>query len=294
MLRNNKKNSKTIVSRLFDTINKMSDDTCEADTSCEAETDPCEALLPTTPLAIRTNYILSVPNERKPLKFANLKPFVICLYQVCLDGLYPFILFLLHNANFIALPTVGSHKKIKYDAIAYIKSIFPDANLSYEGFSETDDKNSIVLNYSGPSIVSTEYQWATSFEILNKRKVLNSIIDKSVLDFFYLNPSFLTLKTLDQHIYESPMVGYVQSHRMDEVDIYREVLIPGLGKCYYVFTELPPDQADKHIMRIVFFAGKMILPHERENTYDSMLCYHKQCYYYIIQNYNQHVVLSVE
>jgi hypothetical protein len=290
MLRNNRKKPTTIVSRLFDTINEISACTSEA----EAEAGTSEALAKTETEA---NYSVSVPNQRNPLKYSSIKPLAICLYQVCTDGLYPFLLFLLHEANFISF--VGpSQKKIKYAAVAYMQTILPDANITYAGFSETADKNILVLNCcnTSSSTLPADYHWATSFEIINKRKVIEySIINKSVLDFFFLHPEFLTLKTLDQQrIYESPMLGYAETQSIEALDIYRERIIPALGKCYYLFTELPPNQADKHIMRIVFFAGKMILPHELENTYDSMLCYHKQCYYYIIQNYNQHVVLSVE
>ena len=102
-------------------------------------------------------------------------------------------------------------------------------------------------------------------------------------------------------IYESPLVGYYSSTDTcahSEMDIYRETIIPALGKCYYLFMDMPHKQSSEtSILRIVFFAGRMALyvdniNNERINdyiNYDSIFC--REYKRYIIQNYNHHIVL---
>ena len=295
------KHKSGIVSRLFDTINKIDAGICgtsirETNTNEEKYDDE---LIDDNAYNINNNYVVSVPNHKPSIH--NNKSSLICIYQVRTDGLYPFLLFLLHNrkeANFIEIPAVSGYQKIKYASIAYAKTILPNTSIAYAGFYELPDKNIIILNGSEQHIeiyTSNEYIWTTSFEIINKKKIGNTPIQANVLDFFNNNLSFLTLKTTDQRIYETPMIGYFKPRNdvecdIEELDIYRETLLPNLGKCYYLFIDIPPFR-EKYIMRIVFFAGEMALYGDNKKTYDSMLCNtHRR---YMIQNYNQHLVLSV-
>jgi hypothetical protein len=291
MLKNKSHNKNHIVSRVFDTINKMTDG---FDKICESNED-----IENNVSSTYNNYIVSLPNLKTPTKS---KPFLICMYQVRTDGLYPFLLFLLkiddNEANFIKMPEIsGSFKKVKYAAVSYAKSILHETKISYAGFYELPTKNIIILNCNEQDIkiyTSTEYLWTTSFEIINKKKIGNTLMNNTIFDFFFENPSFLTLKTLDNRIYETPMIGYVKARdnvsNIEELDIYRETLLSELGKCYYLFIDIPYFR-EKHLMRIVFFAGEMVLYDEYDKNFDSMLCHNHRRY--IIQNYNQHTVLSV-
>jgi hypothetical protein len=286
MLKNKRKPH--IVSRLFDTINNMSID----EDACEDENKNRD-----TSEIVRPNYIISVPNENQPLKMTPLKPVVMCVYQVRSDGPCPYILFLLqkHNAEFSFITFSGTSKKMKYTAISQMKRLLPGSNLTYAGFSETRDETIIILKYT-ENIISddTEYTWATPFEIINTRKIGQYSVSKKVFDFFIANREFLTLKTPHHDVYESPMIGYAFSdqHKLEEMDIYRETIIPTLGKCYYLLVDLP-ENSTKNIMRIAFFAGKMLVYDIKQKyvstTYDSLLCDKK---YYIIQHYDQHVLLD--
>jgi hypothetical protein len=270
-----------IVSTLFDTINKMSAEEDSASETAEAsETADASA----SETAYVTKYRISVPNERLVLKKG--KPVLICTYQVRTNGLYPFIMFLFNKkATFIKLDV---KKQIKYAAIAYIQTILPSASLSYAGFYETEENNIIILSAEETNTIMSDYIWATSFEIMNIKKIMNVTVDPVVMTFFLANPAFLILKDERNCIYESPMIGY-KSHQHAcneaEMDIYRETRDPLFGKCYYIDRDIPV--ASHTIMRIAFFAGKMVL--NKEKSYDSLLC----CDKYIIQNYDQHVVLSV-
>ena len=299
-----------IVSKLFDTINKLSTDEIRKDEMYEEDVeDNIEGKV--------IEYIVSVPNETNSLKFTNEKPILICIYGIRTDGLYPFILYLLHKTEteqvtFISMPLlnccIGS-KKIKYAAQAYLRTILPALAFTYAGFCETFVNNIIIYKCAEQNMVEMEddYVWATAFEMFNKKKIMDYTFHKSITNFFTLNSEFLRLKTPGNRIYESPMIGYYSSTdtcERNEMDIYRETIIPALGKCYYLFAELPHKQSSEtSILRIVFFAGRMALyvdninyeriNYERINyeriNYDSILC--REYKRYIIQNYNQHVVL---
>jgi hypothetical protein len=289
--------------KMFDAINKMARETEVANASEVARNASEVAAEPVSSF----DYIVTVPNEKLPLNIAREKPIVVCVYQIRTDGLYPFILFFCQKASaknevgFITLPsmTSGGAKKIKYAALSSMKTLLPEATLSYAGFSETKDKNIIILKASdmdsneiGSNVYETNNIWASPFEIINKKKVMNYGVEQSILDFFYAHPAFLILKGPGEAIYESPMVGYYKSQHLDrpreEMDIYRETLIPALGKCYYLLMH---HVSGDNIMRIAFFAGEMLIFNGASYTIEanSILCpEHKR---YIIQNYNQHVVL---
>ena len=275
MLKNKRK--PTIVSRLFDTINNMSFD---EDTSDDENTYADSSVFD------KPNYIVSVPNENQPI--TQSKPLTICVYQVRTDGLYPYILFLLqkYTDELSFIPYSGTYKKMKYAAISQMKSLLPEPNLTYAGFSGSH----IILKYT-EDILSDEYTWATPFEIINKRKIGKYPVSNKVFDFFKENREFLTLKTPERCVYESPMIGYALSNEntIEEMDIYRETIIPALGKSYYLLVDMP-ENSTKNIMRIAFFAGKMLVyDGKKKLIYDSLLCHKK---YYIIQNYDQHIVLG--
>jgi len=288
------KNRKTsIASNVFDTINKLvpdeTRDKLEEKTSDDEFDDESNEI-------IQAEYSVTIPEE--PSYFNQGKPCAICIYHVRTDGLYPFILYLFrqnkNEVSFILFPGVTTKKKIKYAATAYIKNIFPHTKITYAGFCETNDLNIIILKYEENNIDSSnEYIWATSFEIINKRKILNYSFSKNVLDFFRQNSSFLLLQNSKNILYESPMIGYYKApdlmdmEEMEHMDIYRQTIIPALGKCYYLLMDIP---ANSNVMRIVFFAGKMSIYNKKIDS-DSILC--RDYKRYIIQNYNQHVVLSV-
>ena len=190
MLKNKLNNKNHIVSRVFDTINKMTDG---VDKICESNEE-----IENNVSSIYNNYVVSLPNMKPPTNISNAKPFLICMYQVRTDGLYPFLLFLLkkvdNEANFIEMPEIsGGLKKIKYAALGYAKTILPETKIVYAGFYELPAKNIIILNCNEPHIeiyTSNENMWTTSFEIINKRKIGNNLIHNNVLDFFLIIKPF--------------------------------------------------------------------------------------------------------
>lgn len=281
------------------------------------------------------NYIVSIPNENEKLNFPIMKQIMLCIYQVRTDGLYPFIQFLLlkkteeNTLSFITLPSsikINGLKKLNYAMLSYIEKEVIKGNVSYSGFYEDSNKVFIVLKYSPSCLreyvinedkMTNNYIWATSSEILNFKNIWNYFVHTTVIDFFLSNPAFLTLKSIDGALYESPMIGYYIVHHyvnnIDEMDIYRETIIPELGKSYYLYVNNPENiDADvavdiavdivvdigktKNIMRIAFFQGKMIVYNGKKiyNNYDSVLCEIDGTKRYLITDYNQHVVLSYQ
>ena len=304
--------SMMFTTKLFDIINKMEVSgaaASRASTAAGASTAAAESVPEQT-------FIVSIPNQQTPLKFTSVKPIELCVYHVRTDGLNPFILFLLHKPSgqnevkFITLAaTIGNTKKIKYASLSYMKTILPAATLTYAGFYETIERNIIILKGTDANEMdmgtgtdaeanemgtgTDEYIWATAFEIINKKKVMHYLLRPSVLAFFSANTDFLRLRNLDGGIYEAPLVGYYKARQMDtapeEMDIYRETIIPALGKCYYLHMDLPGYTPKNNIMRIAFFAGAMLIYNGSSIKADTILCReHKR---YAIQNYNQHVVL---
>lgn len=287
MLKN--KRNPTIVSRLFDTINNM--------TIEEGSENSESAMIPEEKEPILPSYQVSAPNKAMPLKFTRTKPLMLCTYQVRTDGIYPFILFLLQkNGSQLSLPLINGEsngKKIIIAARTWLKKLFPRQSASYAGFYETKANNIIVFNCDQPTTINLEtldYVWATAFEILNK-KILSYSLEQSVSDFFRANLDFLRLTDENDGIIESPMIGYAPAPLtcvFEELDIFRETRLAGLGKCYYLFTEIP---LDKKMMRIAFFAGIMLFyPLPKDAKYDSIISPTRE--HICIKNYDQHVILS--
>lgn len=279
---------KNIVSSLFDTIN-------ENDAKNDVQVNEPHI----APLEVLEEHIAQaqVPNHLLPIKFTTAKPVVICVYHINTIESRPFILFLLkkHEHELCFIPCPG-HKKIKYSALSYVQSLFPEILLSYAGFYEGHKENTIIcLARNGNQLsLNTDYFWATPFEIINKKKVMTEFLHPNVLTFFQSNLNFLILKSTDNYIYETPMIGYYYSQqplttRIEEMDIYRKTIIPLLGKCYYLDIDIKPSIYS--ILRIAFFAGKMLIEGEKDRVYDSLLS--PSVNKYIIQNYNQHCIISV-
>jgi hypothetical protein len=268
---------------IFDTINKIGDERLSA-YAVAADASAADASASDASASDAVSVSLPIQKETKP----NLKPKLICMYQVRTDSLYPFILFLVEcMRDCVCFPSFSGNKRIK--SVSYMKTIFPEAEITYEGSYETAE-NTILILKAVMADYDSIYLWATSFDIMNKKKLMDYTFSPKVLDFFNANPEFLRLRNSENGIiYETPMVGYYKSNTTsrDEMDIYRETIIPALGKSYYLLTDYTAG-----VMRIAFFAGRMALYKKNMNPmkYDSILCCeHKR---YMIKNYNQHVVLN--
>ena len=213
---------------------------------------------------------VTVPNRQLSPLFLKAKPVVICIFQIRKDGLVPFILFLLqktktdHTMNFIPFPVIDGGP-IK-DCIAYIETQLPLGLITYEGFFTTTEQNIIILNYSPvnameldaePDPIPNQLEWSTPHEIINLQKVLNFRVHQNVIDFFILNLNFLRVRDDKNSIYATPLIGYYCAANRDDLDIYRELRLPALGKRYYLLLDIPTDFKNTTVVRTVFFPQKL-------------------------------------
>ena len=305
--------SASILSRLndmIDNINKKEPSEAQSEAAAQSEAEA------QSEAAARNDKVI-VPNSNKNLQFVNANPIVICVYQIRYDGLYPYIVYLLqknkvdNTMNFISFPSFDggkSNKRIKPNCIAYVNRNFPNlSELTYEGFFETAEKNVVILkNTSNDSIIpidrANDSIWTTAHEIINLRKVLNFSIHKNVIELYEKNTEFLYVKNINNINYETPMIGYYSSNENDyeKIDIYREVIIPALGKCYYLYLNIPAanvmEANAQTIIRTLFFAGKLsiYINNKTKNTdTDAMLCSVANTQRIILNNYNQQTSLSL-
>jgi len=307
-----KNNTRT---NIFKHLNKL----FEHDMSSESKNTES---LPVTTNNVRNTYInnykVNVPNNNINLKINSKKPFEICIYQVYLHNAIPILLFLLNKKkdttlSFVEFINNGSNNtgKLKTNIIKYISSFFPIVNITYGGYYETNEKNVIILKYEDQynynSIITTDknnYLWCSVYEVINLNKVYNYSLDINVTDFFKTNPEFLKITQTNGVNYETPIICYYKTKKtenIDEVDIYRETIIPSLQKSYYLYSFGCISRimdSNSSIVRIAVFIGKMafkdIQLYTTDNSYDTLFYIYKNVNrYFIIRNYNQHTILSV-
>jgi hypothetical protein len=243
--------------------------------------------------------IIDVPNYLEPPVFKNSKPLLICLFQIVTEGLYPFLLYLLHKngteeVQFIKRTSFDegkNNKSLKRKAIDYMENILSEGEISYVGFLETNVNNMLFLKYVPAKDfrrVPENYYWTTPHEIVNSKAVMNMPIASTVTTFFLTNPGLLTLKNENELIYDSPMIGYYTSS-----DLYLSFINPALGKAYYLYSALPTKNGAEEITRVVFFPGKMCLGmNESFANCDSILCSVNNMQDFIIKKYNQQTGIS--
>jgi len=259
-----------------------------------------------------------VPNQDIKLGINSNKPIEICLYQVVWHINTPFLLFLLNKQNdstlsFVEYINSGSYnpERLKNNIIKYISTFFPVVNITYSGYYETIDKNVIILryedNYNYNSNITTEqnsYLWCTVYEIINVNKVYNYNLNNSIHDFFNNNVEFIRIMNVDGNYYETPIICYYKTRKsdnIDEIDIYRETIIPSLPKSYYLYSSgcIPKiSDSNSSIVRIAVFKGKLSFKdidlYNTDNSYDTLFYIYKNVNrYFIIRNYSQHIILSL-
>jgi hypothetical protein len=265
--------------------------------------------------AAETSAAIRVPNYLQKPKFTSSKPVFICLFQIRMDGLYPFLLFLTYRQaanNMICLlsfPTFDggkNNKHLKREAVEYVTSILnpvtPGEEISYAGFIELVDRHMLILKYVGTpaaSALPVNYEWALAHELVNTRTIKSYLIEPYVLNFFRQHLDLLTLRDENEIPYESPVVGYYKSPQSSLADIYRETLSSEIGQKHYFFwVDMPQDKgkdkdADGHIIiRAALFLKRLGLHTPKIDDYDSLLIRAADNQLrYVIKAYTQHTLV---
>ena len=248
---------------------------------------------------------IDMPNYLEPPVFKNSKPFLICLFQIVMEGITPFIVYLLHKTgeSVLELPILNRSKhnlSLKREAIEYINDIMvsgsrqENCEISYAGFMETDANNILFLKYVSLNNATTQlpvnYYWATVHELINLKSVFNIPIEIKVTHFFIHNPTLLSLKNEDEVIYEIPVIGYIINFiNCKQADIYREKKIDKYEKCYYFHINVD----NKPVIRSALFLKKTGLINDDFSKCNSIVYNKKNCTsYYLIKDYAQHTILT--
>lgn len=303
MLKHKKYNEREKIASILSKINNLTDNIRD-----KSKTHKVDKFYNIIENDVLNNYKIDIPNNNKPVHFSNIKPLVICMFQVRFDGLYPFLLFNLqkqknNTMTFINFPSFDGGLNDKYlinNCITFINNIYPLSILSYKGYYETQFNNIIILECNNSEnekiqvnnikLDINECIWTTSHEIINIEKVYDYLIDKSVIELFLKNTNFMFLKNEYSKFYEIPMIGYYpikKSTNIKEYDVYRETLIESVGKCYHFYINIPDKRDEENIIRTAIFPDNKLL----YNMNNRLLCNSNRLY--IIKKYKQCTMLSV-
>jgi len=246
---------------------------------------------------------IDIPNYLELPNFNYAKPLLICLFHIVTNGFQPFVLFLLQKGKtalqLINVPTFDGgkkNKKVKQTAIAYMEEIMQAVDfaceIDYAGFMDTTENNIIFLNYH-PSedfrTIPSVYYWATSYELINTKQVLNIPIAPATVNLFMDFPALIMLKNSEDIIYASPVVGYYTT-----TDLYKETVIESLGKCYYLYASVPSiytNAVPVPVTRCVFFPEKITLNKTMLEPNTTLFTFINNKSYYIFKNYKQQLEL---
>ena len=250
---------------------------------------------------------IDIPNYLEPPVFENSKPLLICLFQIVMEGITPFIVYLLHKTgeSVLELPIFNRKKhdlSLKREAIDYLNDIMvpgtgveqENNEISYAGYMETNANNILFLKYvslinSTTTQMPVNYYWVTVHELINLKSVCNIPIELKVTHFFISNRTLLNLKNENDMIYEVPVIGYISnSTNSKQADIYREKKLDKYEKCYYFHINVE----NKSVIRCVLFLKQTGLLNDDFSKCNSIVYNKKNCTsYYLIKEYAQHTIL---
>ena len=250
---------------------------------------------------------IDIPNYLELPIFKISKPFLICLFQIVMEGIEPFILYLLHKTDesILDMPVfnrnINKHNlSLKQEAVEYMNDILmpvqsqENGEVSYAGFMETDVNNILFLKYvslieTNTIKLPTNYYWATVHELVNLKTVFNIPIETKVTQFLINNRTLLKLKNENEVVYEIPVVGYyIVNDKLNSFDIYREKKIDKYEKCYYFHINVE----NKSVIRCALFLKKTGLINDDFSKCNSIVYNKKNCTsYYLIKDYAQHTIL---
>jgi len=137
------------------------------------------------------------------------------IYKIVLDGLRPFIVFLLEKKNnILTFPSIQTTKNT-------IPTLPSDINKQYgeyiyKGLKEFDNNQYLLFstdsnNIETPILVenNNKYQWVSMYDILNNKKNFLTDISNQVINFFEKNIDFTYLIDNMNILIEHPITSYI-------------------------------------------------------------------------------------
>jgi hypothetical protein len=120
-----------------------------------------------------------------------------------------------------------------------------EKTLQYKGYIETNHNIYIFYEQSQNYLLEKlEYKslwwWASIFEIINNKKILNFSIDRTVYSIFYKQPLLTCLFKNNKRL-EQPIIGYFGSHKsyisfIATLGLPKQSPMAILGPYYYFYT----------------------------------------------------------
>tara|TARA_Y100000816_G_scaffold288429_1_gene272982 strand:+ start:274 stop:1362 length:1089 start_codon:yes stop_codon:yes gene_type:complete len=159
----------------------------------------------------------------------------ICPFRIVKDSPTPFLIYGLYrdDSNILRWPSLQYVGGLcSHIAISTLTNIYGAQNtaLAYKGYRRDHsgiqiwiecDSNNYTLETGD---LKTRMWWVLISEILNQRKCLHFTIQPAVSHFFLNHPLFLYLHDEEEHIIETPVVGYIG-------DYYKRIVsIAAMGK----------------------------------------------------------------
>jgi len=235
-----------------------------------------------------TNYIYyldQVLNSSEP-RFMSGKEVQLCIFKIVQQPrVPPFLVYLLNKdskTNIMYFPHFLTEGEIFNEATNKMNKIYENYSRipEYKGYYETDHNiyifyeqqvytadNLWVAQRAPPSELKSDekWWWVTIFEIVNTRKILNFLIDRTVYSIFFKNQLLLSLFNSKNEKIDSPYIAYYGGSDnyiafIAAFGLPKESPTSNLGPYYYFYTY---HGAGRRAIWTKKFNGKLV--NERNN-----------------------------
>ena len=203
------------------------------------------------------------------------------IYKIVLNGLRPFIVFLLEKKNnILTFPSIQTTKKRTPTLPNNINEQY--SNYTYKGLKEVDNNQHLLFsiesnNIKLPILVenNNKYQWVSIYDILNNKKNFLTDISNNVINFFEKNIDFTYLTDNMNILIEHPITSYIGDYYtkiniMSILGVLRSEPYNSFGG-YYYSNDI--DKAKQTATETI--DKKPIVIHDKNITYKDTSIYTK-------------------
>lgn len=203
------------------------------------------------------------------------------VYTIVLDGLRPFIVFLLEKKNnILTFPSIQTTKNTSPTLPSDINKQYGE--YSYKGLKDFNNNQYLLFstdsnNIETPILVenNNKYQWVSMYDILNNKKNFLTDISNQVVDFFEKNIDFTYLVDNMNILIEHPITSYIGDYYtkiniMSILGLLRSEPYNSFGG-YYYSNDI--DKAKHNSIETI--NKKPIVVHDKNITYKDTSIYTK-------------------
>lgn len=203
------------------------------------------------------------------------------VYTIVLDGLRPFIVFLLEkNNNILTFPSIQTTKNITPTLSSDINKQYGES--SYKGLKNFNNNQYLLFSTDSNNIESpifvennNKYEWVSMYDILNNKKNFLTDISNQVINFFEKNIDFTYLIDNMNILIEHPVTSYIGDYYtkiniMSILGVLRSEPYNSFGS-YYYSNDI--DKAKQNAIETI--NKKPIVVHDKNITYKDTPIYTK-------------------